>query len=138
MLWSTDGKAWDTGDGWEFCTSPRMTERTRYLGPCLTPAEVAAREQAAAVKMREACAAIVANVYPVTHGATREWRKARDAVAALSASNDALDAMLAQAKREGMEEAARLVDETGFRPSGYATQQALAAAIRARAKEIRP
>lgn len=59
MLWSHDGKAWDTGDGWEFCTAPRMTERTRYLGPALLPAEVAALVEQArregAEAMREAC-----------------------------------------------------------------------------------
>jgi hypothetical protein len=53
MLWCADGKAWDTGDGWEFYTSPRMTERTRYLGPVLTPAEVEARA-ADALKWRDA------------------------------------------------------------------------------------
>lgn len=50
MLWSADGKAWDTGDGWVFCTDPALTERKRYLGPCLLPEEVAAREAAAAAE----------------------------------------------------------------------------------------
>ena len=58
MLWSADGKAWDTGDGWVFCTDPALTERQRYLGPCLLPEEVAAREAAAAAEEREACALI--------------------------------------------------------------------------------
>lgn len=60
MLWSADGKAWDTGDGWVFCTDPALTERQRYLGSCLTPAEVAALVAAArregAEAMRDACA----------------------------------------------------------------------------------
>jgi hypothetical protein len=57
MLWCADGKAWDTGDGWIFCTDPALIERRRYLGPCLTPDEIAAREAASAEAMREACAA---------------------------------------------------------------------------------
>lgn len=89
MLWGADSKAWDTGDGWEFCTSPRMTERTRYLGPCLTPAEVAAREQAAY---------------------KQGWSDREDDLLAGHQRIGTLDAMLAQARREGMKEAAQEVD----------------------------
>ena len=67
MLWSADGKAWDTGDGWVFCTDPALTERQRYLGPCLLPEEVAALVAAARREGAEAMrgdAAKVAALWP--------------------------------------------------------------------------
>jgi hypothetical protein len=80
MLWCADGKAWDTGDGWEFCTSPRMTERTRYLRPCspedLSPAEVEARIATA----------------------RKEW---------LAELNHDTDALMENARRDALEEAAQ-------------------------------
>jgi hypothetical protein len=74
----------------------------RYLGPCLTPVEVAAREAAAAQVMREACAVRVAHLPASRYeGDPCQWIRA---LALPDAS--ALDAMLAEAKREGMREAA--------------------------------
>jgi hypothetical protein len=46
MLWAADGRMWDAGDaGWVLAED--IAPRWRYLGPCLTPAEVAARVAAA-------------------------------------------------------------------------------------------
>jgi hypothetical protein len=42
---------------WELMPEDKMIARQAYLGPCLTPAEVVAREAASAEAMREACAA---------------------------------------------------------------------------------
>jgi hypothetical protein len=49
---------WNTGlgGGWSSYSTDGTAARYLYLGPCLTPAEVAAREQAAAVAMRGVCA----------------------------------------------------------------------------------
>jgi hypothetical protein len=105
-----------------------------YLGPCLTPQEVAAREQAA-----------------------REGGQRTGLLGRLEA--EALDAMLAKARREGMEAAAMIADqaalkadrsaleEWGYSDSGkvreriYARKHEateIAAAIRAAAKETKP
>lgn len=113
MLWSADGKAWDTGDGWVFCTDPALTERRRYLGPCLLPEEVAAREAAAAEAMRDACAAICArHVEPniaraadkVAAGVGAMAMVARDTIRALPIpAADALARALDQARKEERE-----------------------------------
>lgn len=79
-----------------------------YGGPCLTPDQVAAAVQAE----RAACLAIVQNVYPVTNGATREWRKARDAIRARG-DTSALDAAIKAAEARGMERAAAFAAERG-------------------------
>jgi hypothetical protein len=93
MLWSADGKAWDTGDGWIFCTDPALIERRRYLGPCLTPAEITAREAASAEAMREAWKAAaqkeiggaeaILAVPNLTEAAKRETQSWRDGAHAL-------------------------------------------------------
>ena len=76
-----------------------------YIGPCLTPAEVAAAVQAE----REACLTIVGNVYPVTNGATSEWRKARDAIRARGDTSALAEAVEA-ARREEREACAALCE----------------------------
>lgn len=47
--------AWGSGDGRELTTAG-AAKRWRYLGPCLTPADLAAERAAAAEAMREAAA----------------------------------------------------------------------------------
>ncbi len=86
----------------------------RYLGPCLTPAEVAAREQAAAEAMREACAKVVdahaaaakrcSEEADVIHRIRSEFlansyaiKQAADDVRVTPLPTDALDAMLKEA-----------------------------------------
>lgn len=55
MLWDAGGRMWDAGDaGWTLAED--IATRWRYLGPCLTPADLAAERAAAAEAMREACA----------------------------------------------------------------------------------
>jgi hypothetical protein len=56
-LWNPIGKTWLERGSVESMNNAGW----RYLGPCLTPQEVAAREQAAAVEMREAVRAWIAD-----------------------------------------------------------------------------
>lgn len=113
-----------------------------YLGPCLTPAEVAAAVQAE----REACAATCSariTRWAAGHDAIDAGRTvaAASCADAIRARGDtfALDAALAQARREGMEKAARIADaearhdQTGCNPAMIAPR--VAAAIRSAAGE---
>lgn len=82
----------------------------RYLGPCLTPAEITAREAASAEAMREACAASC--MEPVANTIPRRWKSDRDCVEGIYAlpipRADALAARIEQAKAEGMQEALKI------------------------------
>jgi hypothetical protein len=62
FCWVPTTQMWRPAEaGWEDeIYPPAVMARSKYEGPCHTPAEVAAREAAAAEAMREACAAIVA------------------------------------------------------------------------------
>jgi hypothetical protein len=113
--------------------------RVRYLGPCLTPQEVAAREQAAAVAMREAC---VNECRARVQGPIGRlgWDAAiaaecADRIATLPITTDALTAALAQARRDGMKEAAAIAELYGQGKQGIAASRLIAAAIRAKAQE---
>ncbi len=134
-----------------------MVARYRYLGPCFTPQEVAAREQAAAEEMRAICARAAMVELGWNNGSV----EARKAIAMQAAhtvnairerpipSSDALDAMLAEARREGMEEAERIAEKAWPRAHTYASENAetyraqdhavskVVAAIRARIEEIK-
>lgn len=123
--------AWQEGDG---DGQPEdMARWFNYEGPCLTPAEVAAAVQAE----REACAAIFDRL-AIT---SPRWAPPAENAAAIRARGpaDALDAALAQARREGMEAAARIVDAVYAETGGigaYAMQIRMQAArIRAAAGE---
>jgi len=92
---------WKADGGWvwnaiAYFPNPDTAFRYAYRGPCLTPAEVAAREQAAAVAMREACAAQVC--------------AESDDLLALPLPTGALDRLLREAEARGMERAAALID----------------------------
>ena len=100
--WTASAEGIGAGEYWEGAYTPLPAETLMSLheqmvqwpnlGPCLKPTEVGAQVQAArregAEAMQEAALAVVANVYPVTNGATREWRKARDAIRALPLPGD--------------------------------------------------
>lgn len=104
---------------WSQSESSNLNAKTaRYMGPLYTPAEVAAREAAAAEEMRAICARAAMVELGWNNGSV----EARKAIAMQAAhtvnairerpipSSDTLAAMLAQARREGMEEAAQEVD----------------------------
>jgi hypothetical protein len=100
--WTAGNEAWRPADK---CTpfagysahGPTVA-RWRYLGPCLTPAEVAAALAAQAMATQEQIAQVFAD---------NEMTATADEIRALPLpSTSALDAMLAEAKREGMREAA--------------------------------
>jgi hypothetical protein len=122
--------------------------RWRYLGPCLTPAEVAAALAAQAMAMRDACAAIVdahaaaakrcseegdviyriraeflANSYAITQAAD-------DVRVTPLPDTSALAAALAEAKREGMREAAGIAVAVRQRANDCAREPGLIANIR--------
>jgi hypothetical protein len=126
IVWRHDG----IGFCWDNGYSPEQAAKHwRYLGPCLTPAEVQAHSAAAAAEMREACAKIVdahaaaakrcseegdviyriraeflANSYAITQAAN-------DVRVTPLPAPDALARMLAEAKRAGMDQAAKWHDE---------------------------
>jgi|688.fasta_scaffold460099_2 hypothetical protein len=104
MLWCADGKAWDTGDGWEFYTSPRMTERTRYLGPALTPAEV----DALTTRLRRSENAIYNALLFAGVSAQSE---SESPTGALNRLHDKYEARVTQARRDALEEAAHELKE---------------------------
>jgi hypothetical protein len=100
---------------------------------------VAAREAAAAQAMREACSKRIqgiVNVTPWTPEAMREAARIIVDYAPLPAPG-ALDAMLAEARREGMRKAAGIARQW---PTGITTdaQEALAAAILAAIEKKEP
>jgi hypothetical protein len=128
--WSATEQAWldHAGDPVPAFTYMRL----RYLGPCLTRAEVAAALAAQAMAMRQACAAIVdahaaaakrcseegdviyriraeflANSYAITQAAD-------DVRVTPLPDTSALDAMLAEARREGMRSAAEAVQKRAW------------------------
>ena len=86
----------------------------RYLGPCLTPAEVAAREAASAEAMREACADVAQQV--ADEGAHNHYVRAgciatRDSIRAIPLPHaSALARALAAAEKRGMEKAADMAE----------------------------
>jgi hypothetical protein len=85
-------------------------------------AEIAARVQAAQVEMREACADHLETMrrahakamvgVPHTPDTGLAFSDGADAIRALPLTTDALSAMLAQARREGMEAAAKIADRS--------------------------
>lgn len=125
--WSAAEQAWLDHAGDPVPASTYM--RFRYLGPCHTPAEVQAREAAAAEAMREQAAQVLrkkASTYHAEHGSydsstgvteypgdgsdwMMDWEETADDIDALPAP-DALARALAEAKREGMMEAAGMVE----------------------------
>jgi hypothetical protein len=108
-MWEPKDKAWDFGCSGTFMPADAFAahcaaEGYRYLGPCLTPAEVAAAVQAE----REACAE-VCDMREVGWGGVCGFREqeAADCAAGIRARGDtsALDAALAAAEARGMERA---------------------------------
>lgn len=123
-LWMAGVQRWARVDG---PTAERMAEARHYLGPCLTPAEVAAQVAAAVLAEREACAAICGEVARERWAAEKKrpvgeplflWLGGPDSECErriqrqpAPSGADALAAMLAQARREGIEAAAKWHDE---------------------------
>jgi hypothetical protein len=133
LLWDQWHKVWKHSDGFEcYRTTPSQAafRGWNYSGSLLTPAEVAAREAAAAEAMREACATIVdahaaaakrcseegdviyriraeflANSYAITQAAD-DVR-----VTPISSEAAALARVRAEARRAGMEEAAGIAEK---------------------------
>ena len=110
MMWGADGAMWDAGDaGWVLAED--LASRWRYLGPCLTPQEVAAREAAAAEAMRAACEAHVRRYpidcemrpYTAMEVVNRDIALADEIAALPLPAPDALARLLDQAKREERE-----------------------------------
>jgi len=81
-----------------------------YLGPCLTPTDLEAAVQAE----RAACAECVASFGDGAFGTKRA------ALAIRARGNTDALAALAQARREGMEAAAKIVAASGLNGPGYA------------------
>lgn len=120
----------------------------RYLGPALLPAEVAAREAAAAEEMRAAyCTALNTlncviheedNDPPdVAHAIEIARRGHAEALAICTPdgpSPDALARALDQARREGMEAAARIAAERGAWASNDADAESLVDRLEARGR----
>lgn len=110
----------------------------RYLGPCLTPAEVAAREAAAWCAGSDAAAALCQKSYALS------GHQLAACIACLTppAGTGALSSALDRVRREALEEAARIADSVG-RPAGASdgatyipgTSGDAARAIRARAEK---
>lgn len=94
------------------------TTEYRYLGPCITPDEVAAREAAAAEAMREACEARI-RTYPIDcemrpytamEVVNRDIALADEIAALPLPAADALARALDQARKEEREACAQEVD----------------------------
>ncbi len=136
------------GKGWAEWRNGYIAAQYRYLGPCLTPAEVAAREAAAAEAMREeARKAALAVHIPEDCSATEAHGRmiaSVDAAHAIDAlptpAPGALDRAREEARREGMEIAAGIA-ATRHEYWGHAGRKDKAAcddivaAIRARMEE---
>jgi len=103
-VWDASIAAWCSGEA----HSPRgiVELRYQYLGPCLTPAEVAAREQAAS---SVACRMNAGELVKVMRLERRVQRQRR-ALSRLYARRHEWKARERAARREGMEEAAKEVD----------------------------
>lgn len=101
MLWCADGEMWEAGDD-GYVAAADISTRWNYLGPCYTQADLDA-----AVQAERADAANVAEYWPSgimtgTQAAIARAIRARG-------PTSALDAALAQARREGMLAAAEIV-----------------------------
>jgi hypothetical protein len=110
-----------------------------YLGPCLTPAEVAAREAAAAAAIKAECSRrldqMLAEQRAGPHGSDP-----RDRFEAwLDDGDDALARVRAEAMREGMERAVKVAIEYGHTDDGdvFRIVEMIVKAIRAAAQEIK-
>lgn len=148
--WIAKDREW-LFSGRDTCTAITAGNNARYLGPCLRPDEVAAREAAAAEAMREACAKIcdrnasIVDVY--TYAGPKEGGPyaplARKFRSLPLPAADALARALEQARAEEREACARVVQmrccgdpDCKVHPSAC-PQKGSANAIRARGKEDR-
>ncbi len=102
QLWNAEHAAWCSGA----MHSPAgvVDLGFNYAGPCLTPTEIAAQVGAAGLAMREACAA-----YVRSPDGDRDLRAIAAHLRSLPLPTPALDAIKADARRDGMREAANLV-----------------------------
>ena len=124
VSWDFLAKMWHTS---VFLGPEEIKNLWQYIGPCLTPDEVAAREQAAS---SVACRMNAGELVKVMRLERRVQRQRR-ALSRLYARRHEWKARERAARREGMEEAARIVetDQWARKPKH------IAAAIRAAAKE---
>ena len=130
---------WSSFGFWRPGLAPEAMAHFTYHGPLYTEVEVAAREQTAARNAEWGAYNDVLAWINTQHAKMISKGALYEAVMEMRPKGCAdLDAMLAAARREGMKEAARIATEAGFNPSGYVTQEKIAAAIRARAEEIKP
>lgn len=95
IVWRHDGIGWCWANGYSHQVA---ATRWTYLGPCLTPADVAAAEQAGAVKMREDIAAWWGHASETD---AAWWSRDVSHIRAIPLPTSALDAMLAAAREEG-------------------------------------
>lgn len=117
-FWDADAQGWRPA-----LLAEDFVKHLTYLGPCLTPAEVAAAVQAECAVLREACANIVrqkaielANALCPT--LAEEWHEASAKIHALPIPGIAAlpidrDAALAAAEARGMERAAAIAKRFG-------------------------
>ncbi len=136
IVWRHDG----IGFRWDNGYSPEQAaQHWRYVGLCLTPAEVAARSAAAAEAMREACAAWCAGKEQTSRSfgshADAYEIAARNIRALPLPAPGALDRAREEARREGMEAAARYLDAVTRSTPRWGDPAEHAAAIRARMEE---
>ena len=75
LFWTHVVAEWEYGDDW--LSSQQASRRYRYLGPCLTPAELAAREADAYQRGQEAMREAAVSA-AITHTATSGQRNAKD------------------------------------------------------------
>lgn len=112
VMWDASIAAWCSGAA--YSPTGIIDLGYCYLGPCLTHTEVAAREQAAAVAMRDEAAE-----YLLTLSATSpRWgspEEHAEQIRALPVATDTLNGMLDQVWREGMEVAADIARKTAAR-----------------------
>ena len=144
-IWrATPAPFWVTHTGQFVAPEHTVSRRARYLGPCLTPAEVAAQVEATQRKMREDAASLVERIpewggqdyycdscksgaiYPDREDVARDLR-------ALPLTPSPLADMLAEAERCGMERAAQIAAMYGQGKQGMAASRQIVAAIRAAA-----
>lgn len=117
FLWHSEAQRWEGHRG--FISPKTIAVGFYYVAPVVRPSDLAAREAAAALAMREGAEAKCEDLRAFGDGAPKSesgnavaWARAaeslRDQIAAIPVPHaDALDALLAKAREEGKREAAK-------------------------------